>query len=284
MNDLLEDKNRKIYINKQRTLVFTSRGITDRSRHLMNDLRDLLPHSKKEPKLDEKRNLLLINEICDMKNCNNCIFFEPRKNDLYLWVARIPSGPSMRFLVTNIHTMAELKLTGNCIKGSRPLLVFDKNFESVSRLKLVKELFSQVFGSPRGHPKTKPFVDHVFSFFYIEKRIWFRNYQLVYDVITNKKIRSKPVLVEIGPRMVLQPLKILSGSFSGRTLWINKTFVPPQVRNDREKKRKANRYIDKYRNKRFRSEKKDQFPIPLDKFELQKVFTAGPDFTVKEQK
>lgn len=40
------------YKNKQRTLVFASRGVNERSRHLMKDLIDLLPHSKTEPKLD----------------------------------------------------------------------------------------------------------------------------------------------------------------------------------------------------------------------------------------
>ena len=37
----------------------------------------------------------------------------------------MPSGPSAKFLVENIHTLEELKLTGNCLKGSRPLLNFD---------------------------------------------------------------------------------------------------------------------------------------------------------------
>lgn len=32
---------------KQRVLVLSSRGITQRQRHLMNDLTGLLPHSKK---------------------------------------------------------------------------------------------------------------------------------------------------------------------------------------------------------------------------------------------
>ncbi len=32
---------------KQRVLVLSSRGITQRQRHLMNDLASLLPHSKK---------------------------------------------------------------------------------------------------------------------------------------------------------------------------------------------------------------------------------------------
>jgi ribosome biogenesis protein BRX1 len=33
--------------NKQKVLLLSSRGITSRMRHLMNDLETLLPHSKK---------------------------------------------------------------------------------------------------------------------------------------------------------------------------------------------------------------------------------------------
>lgn len=42
------------YVNKQRTLVFSTRGILHRDRHLMTDLRDLLPHSRKDVKFDLK--------------------------------------------------------------------------------------------------------------------------------------------------------------------------------------------------------------------------------------
>ena len=45
------------YKNKQRVLVFCSRGVTARSRHLLEDLRKLLPHHKKEVKLDTKDDL-----------------------------------------------------------------------------------------------------------------------------------------------------------------------------------------------------------------------------------
>lgn len=39
------------YTNKQRVLVFSTRGITARYRHLMEDLRNMLPHHKKEVKV-----------------------------------------------------------------------------------------------------------------------------------------------------------------------------------------------------------------------------------------
>ena len=105
-----------LYQNKQRTLVLSTRGITYRDRHLMSDLLDLMPHAKKDNKLDTKHSLSIINELALLKSCNNVLFLEGRKHtDLYLWVARVGGGGSVKFLVQNVHTMAEVKLTGNCI-------------------------------------------------------------------------------------------------------------------------------------------------------------------------
>ena len=43
---------------------------------------------------------------------------------LSLWSCRIHLVRS--YLYNLVHTMDELKLTGNCLKGSRPILSFDK--------------------------------------------------------------------------------------------------------------------------------------------------------------
>jgi hypothetical protein len=40
--------------------------------------------------------------------------------------------------------MESLKMTGNCLKGSRPFLMFDDSFDKIPELQLCKELFSQV--------------------------------------------------------------------------------------------------------------------------------------------
>ena len=53
--------------NKQRTLVFCSRGIDGRSRHLMEDMRKLMPHAKMEPKFEKKQDFADIPEICELK-------------------------------------------------------------------------------------------------------------------------------------------------------------------------------------------------------------------------
>jgi ribosome biogenesis protein BRX1 len=132
--------------NKQRVLILSSRGITFRYRHLMQDMLMLLPHSKKDQKLDNKHKLEDINEIAELNNCNNCLYFETRKHqDMYLWMSKTPNGPSARFLVKNIHTMDELNMTGNALKGSRPVLSFDGSFDGEPYLQLLKEMFTHVF-------------------------------------------------------------------------------------------------------------------------------------------
>ena len=164
------------YRNKQRCLILCSRGVTARYRHLLEDLRTLLPHHKKESKLDpgSEGAARAVNDIAEIRNCNSVLFLECRKRqDAYLWVGKVgqSSGPSARFHLTNIHTMDELRLTGNCMKGSRPVLSFDESFGRIDHLKILKELFVDVFGTPRGHPKSKPFVDRVMAFYYADNKV-----------------------------------------------------------------------------------------------------------------
>ena len=120
------DPASKEWKNRQRTLVICSRGIAGRMRHLVKDLQDLIPNTKMESKVNRKDVGDVVDEMCFEKSCNNCMFFEQRKQkDLFMWLSKSPVGPSAKLLVTNIHTSDELKLTGNCLKYSRPLLSFD---------------------------------------------------------------------------------------------------------------------------------------------------------------
>ncbi|CAD5124131.1 DgyrCDS12432 [Dimorphilus gyrociliatus] len=233
--------------NKERVLVFSSRGIGFRDRHLMKDFKVLMPHSKSETKMDKKDSLTVINEICQMKNCTKCIYFESkRKTDLYLWMSNCPSGPSVRFDVQNIHTLLELKLTGNCLKHSRPLLCFNEAFDEAPHWSLLKELLIQIFSTPRNHPKSQPFVDHVFSFTVADNRIWFRNYQAM---------EEDGKLAEIGPRMVLNPIKIFRGSFEGEVLWQNPHYVSRINIRRQIKLAKANKYMDQVQQKKARKKR-----------------------------
>jgi ribosome biogenesis protein BRX1 len=217
----------------------------------------LMPHSKTDVKVSDKRALSAINEMADLKNCTNCLYFEGRKKvDLYLWMCRTPQGPSVKFHVTNVHTMAELKFTGNCLKGSRPIVCFDKSFDDANQpqLMLIKELFSQTFSTPKMHPKSKPFVDHIVMFSYFENRIWYRNYQIVdeYHADNPKKMKEEKTLVEIGPRFVMNVISVFAGSFGGELLYKNPDYVTPNAIRRASKTPKKN-YGEELQKKQQRS-------------------------------
>lgn len=238
---------------RQRVLILSSRGVTYRHRHLLNDLYSLLPHSRKDAKLDTKTKLYQLNELAELYNCNNVFFFEARKGkDLYLWMSKAPNGPTVKMYMQNLHTMEELHFTGNCLKGSRPILSFDKAFDKEPHLRLLKEIFNHIFGVPKGARKVKPFVDHVMGFTIADGKIWIRCYQIneteasklnkatggeeeVAPTSTSKS-ESKETelsLVEIGPRFVLTPIVVLEGSFGGPVIYENKQFISPnQVRSE----------------------------------------------------
>lgn len=82
-------------------------------------------------------------------------------------------------VVILVYTSAELKLTGNCLKGSRPILSFDSSFDEHPHYSLLREMFVQIFGVPNHHPKSQPFVDNVLNFSVLDNRIWFRNFQIL---------------------------------------------------------------------------------------------------------
>lgn len=229
------------WVNRQRVLVFGASGISQRDRHLMNDLKTLMPHSKKESKISRREHLMVINELCEVKNCNKAVFFEARKKlDLYLWVANVPHGPSAKFLVESVFTMGELRLTGNCLKGSRPVISFDENFDKEPHFALLKELFVQVFGVPNYHPKSQPFVDRVISFSILDNRIWYRHYQI---------LQEDGALAEIGPRFVLNPIKIFNGSFTGATLWNNPHYITPSAYRRQMKMAAGTKYLNRQEQK-----------------------------------
>ncbi|KAF8056759.1 BRIX1-1 [Scenedesmus sp. PABB004] len=229
--------------NREKVLVLGSRGITYRSRHLMADVLALLPHSKKDVKLDTKSDRGVINEVAEEKGCSSALFFESRKRqDLYLWMAKAPDGPTAKFLVLNVHTMDELKLTGNHLRGSRPLLSFDAAFDAQPHLQLLKEVLGQVFATPGGHHRAKPFFDHVLSFSLADGAIWLRNYQVVMPLDKRRADPGTASLVEVGPRAALRPIRVFEGSFGGRVLYDNPEYVAPSTLRRLAKARAAGRY------------------------------------------
>jgi ribosome biogenesis protein BRX1 len=157
--------------------------------------------------------------------------------------------------------MEELHFTGNCLKGSRPILSFDASFDSAPHLRVLKELFLHIFGVPKGARKSKPFIDHVMGFTLADGKIWVRNYQISETEAsslstTQESSSDKPKvvkarekgkdteisLVEIGPRFVLTPIVIQEGSFGGPIIYENKEFVSPNHIRSELRQKKAGRY------------------------------------------
>ncbi|XP_050429418.1 ribosome biogenesis protein BRX1 homolog [Adelges cooleyi] len=258
------------WINRERVLVFATRGISFQHRHLMKDFIKMLPHSKSAFKMEKKENLFVVNEMCKMAHCNKCILFDGRlQRDLYMWFANIPEGPSAKFHVESIYTSAELKLTGNCLKGSRPILSFEKSFDEHPQYSLLRELFIQIFGVPNQHPKSQPFVDNVLNFSVLDNRIWFRNYQILDD---------NGAIAEIGPRFVLQPIRIFKGSFCGETLWENPLYVTPAKTRQLAREGKK----DKYANNKIQRKAKKTKEF-LESFRVKPEIEMFRDGNVKDK-
>ncbi|KCV69116.1 hypothetical protein H696_04532 [Fonticula alba] len=145
-------------------------------------------------------------------------------------------------LSSRVHTLEEMRLTGNALKGTRPLLSFDKSFDEKPELSLIRELLIQVIGTPRGHPRSRPFFDRVMTFSHVDGRIWIRNYQVIRT--DNQRAQSAATFrtEEIGPRAVFTPIRIFDGSFQGRTLYKNPDFVSPNLYRRRLRMSQSVRY------------------------------------------
>ncbi len=270
------------YSNKQRCLVLSSRGVNVRQRHLLEDLKKLIPHHKTDSKLDTKGDIQTVNEVAELQNCNQILYLESRKRqDLYMHVARTPHGPSAKFNVVNIHTMDELKLTGNCLLGSRPVLNFDTKFDTSVHWKVMKSILRDAFNTPNQHPKSKPFVDRVMSFFIVKNNIWVRNYQII-DKADEQKVKDeKAALVEIGPRFVLVPIRVFSGSLGGATLYENQAYVSPNEIRAATKGNKGDRFKERAKAKSDRTERAKGNMVPADPLDSRHVF-QGQDYDSEE--
>jgi ribosome biogenesis protein BRX1 len=255
----------KTPVNRQKSLVFGSRNMTAKDRHLLQDLRNLMPHSREHAKLNTVDNLGdSLEALCSLHHCNSSLFVEAHRHDIaHVWLAQVPSGPSVKLLLGNVHTADELRMAGNCLKYSRPLLHFDREFEMIPHLRVVKALLQMEFNTPRYHPRSKPFVDHIICFFYLDAHIWFRHYQIV-----DGRPRS---LMEIGPRFTMEPLVILNGAARGSVLWKNPTAVTPTE----ERKNRKLRQMIKAKENEFVKQKsalhRERYPDPEDD-PVQQIF------------
>jgi ribosome biogenesis protein BRX1 len=239
------------WVNKQRTLVIFSKGIRNNERQLAKDLVSLMCHSKTDSTLDKSGIFEQISELCKLKSCQNCIFFEQKKHELFLWIAKYPEGPSVKFRLSEIVLAESNKFHGNCLKGSRPILSFDAEFLKTPEHVLLKNLLVDAFNIPNNHPKSQPFFDKVFAFNIHNKAIHFRNYQ----VAKNGNKVSDIEFTEIGPRFQLELVKIFDGFFGGSVIYYNQEFK--ELRDKKmDKYLNIKKELDAKKKKKIRKSKK----------------------------
>jgi len=71
-------------------------------------------------------------------------------------------------------------------------------------------------------------------------------------------------LVEIGPRFVLNPIRIFRGFFGGQTLFQNPDFVSPNEIRALERREKGQSYEDRKESQQKRKDRQSQIIVPDD--------------------
>ena len=119
--------------------------------------------------------------------------------------------------------------------------------------------------------------------------VWVRHFQITEETPEDGSTRAlETELVEIGPRFTLNPVRILSGSFNGATIWDNLDFVTPSSMRAYDKYLDAREYTHgKKKNAMRRLEKQtEKYQVPKDK--LAGVFNSneeddGADFSDSDE-
>lgn len=164
--------------------------------------------------------------------------------------------------------MAELGFGGNCLKGGRGIVVFDKSFDELTSSggeeskSLIREMLRGVFCVPsKGVRGAKPFVDRVVGIYGLDGKIWIRIYEIREGSKDNIEEKVPDVtdsgvkLVEVGPRMVLTPIVILEGSFGGPVIFENKMYVSPNLVRREARLKKSSKYAQRTYDKTDRNRK-----------------------------
>ncbi|CXH90042.1 ribosome biogenesis protein BRX1 homolog, putative [Plasmodium berghei] len=214
-------KKNKLWKTKQRVLIVRSPLKKKNCQSFVDNLKLLLPHHKMESKWSKKGKKIDLSNICYSRNCNNLIFFDIKRNRYCLWICKNITGPSLYFEILDYIPLHSLSFPGNCLLYSRPLLIFSKQFDELEHLKLIKEIFIHVFGTPKYHPLSKPFYDHCYNFYYIKDLIYFRHYQILPTTLADSNNINKQKLVEIGPQFTLHIIKIFDQFFKGNVIYEN---------------------------------------------------------------
>jgi ribosome biogenesis protein BRX1 len=105
------------------------------------------------------------------------------------------------------------------------------------------------------------------SFSVLDDKIWVRNYQIIEGSMAEdeKKRQEKPIsLVEIGPRFVLNLIRIFDGAFGGSTLYENPKFITPNNIRRMEKGKSIIKHQKREQSKMERTRKLENAKLKQD--------------------
>jgi ribosome biogenesis protein BRX1 len=101
-----------------------------------------------------------------------------------------------------------------------------------------------------------------------------RNYQIVEEEAASSQealeIKRKlghteaTTLVEIGPRFVLNPIRIFRGAFAGQTIYQNAAYVSPNLVRAEALRSKKRSYVERKEAQQTRQERNESIVVPVD--------------------
>ena len=193
--------------NEGTTLFVNSRGISNRLRHLSKDLSSLFLYSKKDNKVDTKRDLRHVSELCDLSNSQFIILTDRKGDSEIIWLAEKDIGPTIRLSLLTYSTMEELNFLGNFLKKTKYTIASNigRDSESSTLLKLISKMANGKHSNKES--------DKVLFIYKYGDVFFFRFYE-----------QKQNELAESGPRISFKIDLILSGCFSGQTKYSNKTI------------------------------------------------------------
>jgi ribosome biogenesis protein BRX1 len=234
------------FINRQRVLIVVSRGTKRRQKFVAQELLSIMSHAKAHSKIETDQDIPnQIKKRCAKAKCENFMYFEIRKTFQYLWIGKSPEGPSAFLHVLDYTPLEKSKHTGNFMIASRTLFSFGEQFDIKPEYNLLKELLVDSLNVPKNYPRTFRYVEKVMSFELINGTIHLRMFQ----VKQNPSMKEGFELIESGPRMNLQLIKIFAGTLGGDVLYENPDFKYPEFKKLEKKELKLQKKIKKINGK-----------------------------------
>lgn len=196
---------------QESTLVLASRGIGNRFRHLHTDLLHLIPRSKKEQKVDTRKDLRLLQELAELSSCEYIVLLETRNGQDYLWVSKRSYGPTFRLAVASFSTCDELGLLGNFYRNTR--FIVNSSLHPSAENESLMHLLTGIFADGLHDCSS----DKLLSV-----------YEQSGTVVLRAFHASAEDAIETGPRIGFDIDLIMKGCFSGEIIFKKSSFTDTQ--------------------------------------------------------